>query len=394
MRELPLGKVLRRERRPVTVDADAQYVQIGVRSFGKRFFIKEAVSGANLGKKKLFRIADEDIVFNIVFAWEGAVALAGPLVDGLTGSHRFPTYRVDDTAACDPRWLEQALKSRDGVVAMASCSPGSAGRNRTLNQDQLMRWVLRLPAPEVQEEQVRLMEAALAYEAAAAHHADAAKSARDALVRSQAHALRERYDSEPLGELADLQIGRTPSRSRPEYWTQDLERPFCTIASMRSREVTPVAEGVTELAEAEGKAKRVPAGSLLMSFKLTLGKVGFAACDLFPNEAIVWVNSLDASRTPTTYLAPVLETTDFTALTGEAVKGKTLNKNSMARIPVPIANDDDMLRLADLTEKADAFVEAARTTAGSAADAVVALREKLFARCLSRPGQSTLAEAA
>jgi type I restriction enzyme S subunit len=391
--ELPLGRVLQRERRPVVVDSHEQYVQIGVRSFGKGFFIKEAVSGANIGKKKLFRIADGDIVFNIVFAWEGAVALAGPLVDALTASHRFPTYRVD-TDECAPRWLEQALKSRDGVAAMSACSPGSAGRNRTLNQEQLMEWVVRLPASEVQKEQLRLMDAALAYEAAADVHARAAKAARNALVRAEAASLRERYPAEPLGELADLQIGRTPSRSRPDYWTTDLERPFCTIASMRSREVTPIKEGVTALAEEQGKAKRIPAGSLLMSFKLTLGKVGFAACDLFPNEAIVRVEPYDADRTSTNYLAPILETTDFTALTGEAVKGKTLNRGSLARIPVPIVSADDAVRLARLTEGADSFVEAARTTADTAAQVVVALREKLFAGCLSRPGYSTLVEAA
>lgn len=393
MRELPLGRLIKRARRPVAVDSADQYTQIGVRSFGKGFFIKEAVSGCAIGKKKLFEIADGDLVFNIVFAWEGAVGLAGPLVDGLTGSHRFPTYRIDDRQ-CVPRWLEEALKSRDGVAAMAACSPGSAGRNRTLNQEELLRWVVRLPPYEDQEQQLRLMEAAIAYRDAAQAHADAALAARNALVRAEANRLREQYESELLGQLAQLEIGRTPSRSRQDYWTSELDRPFCTIASMRSRNIVPKVEGVTALAEREGKAKRVPAGSLLMSFKLTLGKVGFAAHDLFPNEAIVWVEPHEPPKLPTTYLAPILETTDFTKLTGEAVKGKTLNKGSLARIPVPLASDDDVARLAGLTERADSFAEAARATAGAASAAVTSLRDGLFAGCFVRPSYSTLAEAA
>jgi type I restriction enzyme S subunit len=377
----------------VDVAAAEEYVQIGLRSFGKGFFIKEAVSGAQIGKKKLFRIAEGEIVFNIVFAWEGAVGLAGPLVDGLTGSHRFPTYRVD-TRECDPRWLEEALRSRDGVAAMAACSPGSAGRNRTLNQEELMRWLVRVPELGVQAEHVRLMNAALDFQVAAEAHAAAAVATRRALVRSEAGHLRSAYPCELLGELAELQIGRTPSRARPDYWTTDLKRPFCTIASMRGRKVTPDVEGVTELAEAEGKAKWVREGSLLMSFKLTLGKVGFAGCDLFPNEAIVWVDPHDADRTPTRFLAPILETTDFTALTGEAVKGKTLNKGSLARIPVPIADERDCERIATLAERADALVETARATALGTAQVVSSLRDDIFSSCLARPSRSTLAQAA
>ncbi len=92
-----------------------------------------------------------------------------------------------------------------------------------------------------------------------------------------------------LGEVAEITIGKTPPRKDPRYWTSDLERPFCTIADMDGRLIDPKREGVTALAESEGKAKRFPAGALLMSFKLTIGRIGFAAQDIFPNEAIAWL---------------------------------------------------------------------------------------------------------
>ena len=81
------------------------------------------------------------------------------------------------------------------------------------------------------------------------------------------------WEATTLGEVADLIVGRTPPRKDERYWTVDLERPFCTIADMGAIDVLPEREGVTEAAEIEGKAKRVPAGSLLMSFKLTIGRV-------------------------------------------------------------------------------------------------------------------------
>ena len=92
-----------------------------------------------------------------------------------------------------------------------------------------------------------------------------------------------------LGDVAEIAIGRTPPRDEPRYWTNDLTRPFCTIADMGDGTILPGREGVTEAAEVDGKAKRMPAGSLLLSFKLTIGRVGIAGVDLFPNEAIARV---------------------------------------------------------------------------------------------------------
>ena len=64
-------------RRPVEIDLDAAYPELGVRSFGRGTFHKPELPGVEVGNKKLFRICAGDLVFNIVFAWEGAVATGG-----------------------------------------------------------------------------------------------------------------------------------------------------------------------------------------------------------------------------------------------------------------------------------------------------------------------------
>src|SRR3954447_12550994 len=91
--EFSLSQLLERVRRPLGVEPAAMYHQIGIRSFGKGIFHKPPTTGAEIGNKKLFQVEDGDLVFNIVFAWEGAVALARPGDHGRCGSHRFPTYR-------------------------------------------------------------------------------------------------------------------------------------------------------------------------------------------------------------------------------------------------------------------------------------------------------------
>lgn len=160
-----------------------------------------------------------------------------------------------------------------------------------------------------------------------------------------------------LGEIAEIKIGRTPPRKEARYWTNRLDRPFCTIADMEGRAVNPRREGVTEAAEAEGKAKRFPAGALLMSFKLSIGRIGFAARDVFPNEAIAWLRptiaDLDAR-----YLALWLEGQDLTPGAGRAVKGNTLNRESLRAIAVCHPAPPEQRRIIDAMDALDGQVEA------------------------------------
>lgn len=71
-----MGDIAPLVRRPVPIDPEATYPELGVRSFGRGTFHKPSLPGADVGSKKLFTIAAGDLLFNIVFAWEGAVAIA------------------------------------------------------------------------------------------------------------------------------------------------------------------------------------------------------------------------------------------------------------------------------------------------------------------------------
>ncbi|SIO88533.1 Type I restriction-modification system, specificity subunit S [Nocardiopsis sp. JB363] len=73
---------------------------------------------------------------------------------------------------------------------------------------------------------------------------------------------------------------------------------------------------------------------MLMSFKLTIGRVGFAERDVYPNEAIVRIDPRDRSTVYDRYLAAWLESHDLMENAPRAVKGKTLNSKSLALISV------------------------------------------------------------
>ena len=127
-----MASVLHEHRRPIRVEPSKLYYQIGIRSHDRGVFTKEAVSGAELGGKKVFSVEPGDLVANIVFGWEGAVAVILEDLLGHCGSHRFPTYRRADEGPID--YMRHLLLSRRGIEILGLASPGGAGRNRTLNR--------------------------------------------------------------------------------------------------------------------------------------------------------------------------------------------------------------------------------------------------------------------
>jgi len=134
---------------------DDEYREIGIRSWGKGVFHKEPVRGRLLEDKSVFRVAPGDFVLNIVFAWEGAVAVLSDAEDGMIASHRFPTFvNTDDI---DRDYLLMFLQSEEGRALMAVNSPGAAGRNKTLRLSGFLNEEIPLPPLREQTKIVRAL---------------------------------------------------------------------------------------------------------------------------------------------------------------------------------------------------------------------------------------------
>lgn len=131
-------------RRPVEVNLENQYLELGIRSFGKGTFHKAPATGAALGGKRIFNIEPGDLLFNIVFAWEGAVAVAKKDDDGRVGSHRFLTC-VAKQGVATAGYLCFHFLTDKGLDDLGRASPGGAGRNRTLGLEALA--AIEVPVP-------------------------------------------------------------------------------------------------------------------------------------------------------------------------------------------------------------------------------------------------------
>jgi type I restriction enzyme S subunit len=120
------------------VDSAQTYRQIGVRSHGKGIFHKEAVTGTELGDKRVFHVVPDALVVNIVFAWEQAVALTSDAEAGFVASHRFPMFTEKGGKSYLP-FLRQMFLTKRGKLLLEMASPGGAGRNKTLGQQEFLK---------------------------------------------------------------------------------------------------------------------------------------------------------------------------------------------------------------------------------------------------------------
>jgi type I restriction enzyme S subunit len=158
---------------------------------------------------------------------------------------------------------------------------------------------------------------------------------------------------EKLSELLDISIGRTPSRNEPEYWGNGHK--WVSIRDLNSKVITKTKEQITDLAVKGARCKVVPKGTLLFSFKLTIGKMAFAGCDLFTNEAIAAFPIKDKSRLNSEFLYYALMSAKFGG-SNQAVMGKTLNSKSLAEIEIPLPPLDDQIRIAHLLGKVEGLI--------------------------------------
>ena len=152
-----------------------------------------------------------------------------------------------------------------------------------------------------------------------------------------------------LGDICSYDLGKTPKRDNPAYWKKEAGSvPWVKIADMSEHSViTETSEKISELAFREVfRGQIVPAGTLLMSFKLTIGRVAYLGIPACHNEAIISIYPKE--EVDKYYLGYFLSQVNYSGIFDRAVKGNTLNKKKIARIPVLLPPLPEQQRISTL----------------------------------------------
>ncbi len=168
-----------------------------------------------------------------------------------------------------------------------------------------------------------------------------------------------------LGDICRIELGKTPSRGDASLW--DKEKTGLNIwLSIADLPLTkkPVMLDSKEFISDKGArlCKVIPAGTLLVSFKLSLGRLAYAGTDLYSNEAIAALYIGNDINIAKDYLYWALTNFDWDNAVGAdvKVKGKTLNKAKLKEIPIPLPPIPEQQRIVAILDQAFADIEKAR----------------------------------
>lgn len=162
-----------------------------------------------------------------------------------------------------------------------------------------------------------------------------------------------------LGEIFDLQMGKTPDRHSLEFWREGTE-PWISITDLSkcNKYIKSTAEKITMAAVEESGIKIIPRNTVIMSFKLSIGKIAITPKEMYSNEAIISFIDKGVLRIEPVYLYYLLMHKDWDSGTNKAVMGKTLNKTTLSQMSVNIHGYSEQLEIIKVLDAASSIIEA------------------------------------
>ena len=146
--EKTLAQVLELQVREIP-KPNEKYLALGIKSHMKGTFQKPNFNPESIMMDKLFIVRPNDLIVNITFAWEGAIAIAKNDDDGGLVSHRFPTYTFKEGESSH-RYFKHIIMLKRFKYMLDLISPGGAGRNRVLSKKEFLKLKWNFPSIEEQ----------------------------------------------------------------------------------------------------------------------------------------------------------------------------------------------------------------------------------------------------
>ena len=159
-----------------------------------------------------------------------------------------------------------------------------------------------------------------------------------------------------LSQAFDLQMGKTPSRNIAEYW--DGNHKWVSIADIGNagKYISATKECITDDGVSGSGIKIVPKGTVIMSFKLSIGKTTITSEDMYTNEAIMAFIDKGIYPVDPNYLYHLCCGTDWTAGTNKAVMGLTLNKATLSEKMINLPSVEEQKDIAEKLDEVDSLI--------------------------------------
>jgi type I restriction enzyme S subunit len=359
-----LGDVLIPVRRVEAIEATDSYRILGAHWYAKGLYIKDVLTGAQIQAKNLYRIEKNDFVYNRLFGWKGAFAIATKENHGCYVSNEFPSFVVNSDIA-DGKYIWSYFSRAAVWDEVLSLSTGGTptSRNR-LKEDQLL--AMKIPLPSLVEQRrivARIEELAEKIAMARELRSQIDRETNTFFSKVIGAAFEPYADaSRPIGDIFRVTTGGTPSRSNPAFWGGDVK--WVSSGEVNFRTIEDTREKVTREGVANSNAKVNPPGTVLLAMigqGKTRGQCAILNCYASTNQNVAAIHVYETPHNPEYVYwwlysqyqqSRTIETgTAQPALSGERVK----------QMPIPLPSPDEQKRVVSLLKEQLQDFEALKT---------------------------------
>jgi type I restriction enzyme S subunit len=169
----------------------------------------------------------------------------------------------------------------------------------------------------------------------------------------------EGWKIQNISDVCNVLIGGTPSRNKPEFWDTQKESNNVWVSirdlGVAGKYISDSAEYISEEGVRRSNVKLLPKDTVLMSFKLTIGRMAITKTKLYTNEAIAGFAIKNKNELDANYLYNILPTLAYEVDT--AVKGKTLNKEKLLNTRIVLPPLPEQNKIAEILGTVDEEIE-------------------------------------
>lgn len=309
---------------------------------GNLYVTRWGAETAPIGEKLLMKKGD--VLFGKRRAYQKKVAIAP--FDGIFSAHGMVLRPKEDVICKEffPFFISSDYFLNEAIrISVGGLSP-------TINWKDLR--VLEFELPSLDDQKVLADKLWAAYEVKESYKNLLTQT--DKLLHAQFEKMfGEETKYRKIDEMFNLQMGKTPSRDIPSYF-RDEGHTWLSIADMKE-DTMYTSSSKEKLSDAAIKAcgiKIVPCNTVIMSFKLTVGRLAITTEDLYTNEAIMAFLPKDNTYR-TKFLYYLFQHVQWLGDAKLAVKGNTLNKESISNKLIPVIDIDKQDEFLVVTEQSE-----------------------------------------
>ncbi|MEY8330630.1 restriction endonuclease subunit S [Lachnospiraceae bacterium 48-33] len=135
-KKVSLNEIVKENIEPIPMPEN-DYIRIGIYCHAKGTFQEHVAKEKALNVDTMYVVHKNNLIVNITFAWEHAIAITKDIDEGKIVSHRFPTY--DFRTGHLHKFYKYLILDKKFKYQLGLASPGGAGRNRVLNKGEFLK---------------------------------------------------------------------------------------------------------------------------------------------------------------------------------------------------------------------------------------------------------------